>query len=351
MDADEWVDDAMFHEAVGLDTTVHEKFTLSRQLKRGSGAGWTIGGKTEVKYNRFFVGNGYLYCMVSRDSPTDTGDSRLYKYEPDRGVRGPAVTMPGSSFFVRAMAWFDGKLFIGGRQTSGTDVARLYWTDDLPGDITPTWHTVSNPAGITDYGGHRDARLQHQVVRRLRQLHLAVEGRRRHLGRRHGLLQDQPELREQRTSSAMEVHLGFLYMLSANGHLHRTDGNNTFDIWSWDGNTTGVSLRSYDGKLFVGTYEWTDTPTSATACSTSSRAPRSLNSSGGATPGKATTIGRMTTYARKLYYGASSLLGVRGGFGIAVYDAVEDAHSIFAINDSDRHVPRLRRQGHRLDCR
>ena len=49
---------------------------------------------------------------------------------------------------------------------------------------------------------------------------------------------------------------------------------------------------------------------------------------------KATLIGNMCVYDRRLFYGASNLLGFgsRTGFGVAVYDPIEDAHSIIASN-------------------
>src|SRR3546814_4970647 len=49
----------------------------------------------------------------------------------------------------------------------------------------------------------------------------------------------------------------------------------------------------------------------------------------------ATRIGNMLVYDRKLWYGASNLLGStadRDGFGVACYDPIEDAHSIFATS-------------------
>jgi hypothetical protein len=326
MGADEWVDDAMYKDAVGMDTTVHEKITLSRQLKRGSGAGWTIGGKTEIVAERFCVYKGKLYILRTRDSPGDTGDSRLYEYNPTTQT-WTGLTMPGSSFLARAITTFDGKLFIGGVQTSGTDVAKLYYTT-TPGS---GYTTVTNPAGISASGVHSmrvyNTKLYvafSTVVWRLKDDQTwdgstAFYKVNANSGSNY--------------IAAMETHLGFLYMLSQNGHLHRTDGNNTFDIWSWDGQTSGVSLRSYDGKLFVGTYEYTDTTEVGYGVlyQFTGAAVTELKRWGVA--GRYTSIGQMVVYGRRLFYGASGLFGVRNGFGIACYDSVEDAHSIFAIQD------------------
>jgi hypothetical protein len=128
-------------------------------------------------------------------------------------------------------------------------------------------------------------------------------------------------------------------MLSQNGHLHRTDGNNSFDIWSWDGQTNGVSLRSYDGRLFVGTYEWTDTADVGMGVLYQFTGAAVTELKRWGRVGKATSIGNMIVYNRKLYYGASSLFGVRGGFGVAVYDSIEDGHSIYAIQDDTTTYP------------
>ena len=129
---------------------------------------------------------------------------------------------------------------------------------------------------------------------------------------------------------SMETHLGFLYMLSQNGHLHRTDGNNTFDIWSWDGQTVGTSLRSYDGRLFVATYEYgTDiTVGVGVLYQFTGAAVTELKRWGN--PAKTTRLGNMIVWSRKLYYGAGNLFDMEPGFGVAVYDSIEDGHSIWA---------------------
>ena len=55
---------------------------------------------------------------------------------------------------------------------------------------------------------------------------------------------------------------------------------------------------------------------------------------------RSTVLGKFREYDRKLYYGASALWSMNknaagtdlGGFGVAVYDPIEDAHSIWATN-------------------
>jgi hypothetical protein len=51
--------------------------------------------------------------------------------------------------------------------------------------------------------------------------------------------------------------------------------------------------------------------------------------------GEATIIPSLRAFDRKLWYGASNLLGfaTRDGFGVGMYDPIEDAHSVFASNE------------------
>jgi hypothetical protein len=146
---------------------------------------------------------------------------------------------------------------------------------------------------------------------------------------------------------AMETHLGFLYMATKSGHIHRTDGNNSFDIWSWDGGIEAVALRSFDGRLFIGTYEFTDDDDIGAGgiYQLTGSAVTQLKRWGKID--KSTTIGDFSYYDRKLFYGASNLWGMNvqadgtdlGGFGVAVYDPIEDAHSIWASNKDTTTYP------------
>lgn len=315
MGADEWVDDAMFKDAAGIDSTVHEKVTLSRLLKRGTGANWALGGATGIFKNEFLIYNNILYCMQF----VTAAIGRLYAYTVSTQAWA-SVTVP-TGLIVRSMGTFDGKFFIGGSNAG----SKLYYATS-PG----TWNLVTNPAGVADavrcmiaYNTKLYVAFGSLVWRM--KADLTWDG--------STVFYTANSNSASNYISDMEVHLGTLYMLSQNGHLHKSDGNNTFDIWSWDGNTSGVSLRSYDGKLFVGTYEFTDTADIGYGVlyQFTGGAVTELKRWGRA--GKATTIGQMITYARKMYYGASGLFGVRGGFGVAVYDAVEDSHSIYAVQD------------------
>jgi hypothetical protein len=315
MGAESWTDDAMFDEATGLDTTSHEKATLGRNLKRGSGANWTLGGSTDIAFHRLFVYANVLYALVANATTV----ARLYSYTVSTQAWA-AVTLP-ASFIVRSWGTFDGKLYLGG-SISGTP--KLYYATS-PG----TWTLVTNPAGVTQaiyamrqYNGKFYVAYGTQVWRF--KTDLTWDG--------STVFYSVAANSGSNYIQAMETHLGFLYMLSQNGHLHRTDGNNTFDIWSWDGQTNGQSLRSYDGKLFVGTYEYTDTADIGYGVLYQFTGSAVTELKRWGKDGKATQMGQMTVYNRKLFYGAGSLLGMGAatGFGIACYDAVEDAHSIFA---------------------
>ena len=132
---------------------------------------------------------------------------------------------------------------------------------------------------------------------------------------------------------AAELDFGQLYWLSKDGHLARTDGAAIQEVWRFDPGVYGVSLKSYDGRLYIGTYE-----SDGTVASVGEGVIYQL--AGGALTqlkrwgkvNRATVIGAMATHDRKLYYSAGGLFGFQDGLGVAVYDSTEDAHSIYATN-------------------
>ena len=354
MGSERWVDPEMFDSAVGVDTTSHEEMRLSRSLKRGAGSDWTLGGDANVSNHDFTVFNSRLYCLASRSFDAlegigrpgitvdlidaghmvfdfslirgtipiglvDSATSRLYVYNPlDETWR--SVALPGISFRVDCMTSFDGKLFLGGVDLGAS---ALYYAT-IPG----TWTKVDSPIGTSGsvtalrvFNQRLYASFDTQVWRLTSDLEW--DG--------NTVFYTANANSGSNFISAMEPHLGYLYMLSQNGHLHRTDGNNTFDIWSWDGQTAGVSLKSYDNKLFVGTYEFTDTPDLGFGVLYQFTGAAVTELKRWGKVGKSTSIGKMTVYGRRLYYGASSLFGERDGFGVAMYDSVTDGHSIYAI--------------------
>lgn len=323
MDAELWADDAMFDDGIGVNTTEHEKVTLSRDLKRGSGANWTLGGSTNVDAWKAVIFNESLYVL---GCTTAGNNSKLYKYDPP--TDGWVVQSAFSDTQAFSIAVFDGKLFIGGRTLAGGP--KLIYSS---GSIS-SWTIVTSPPGVGATAAVTAMRAFQQ------KLYVGYSGQ---IWR---MKDDQTwdgntvfykvnAASESNHISAMEVHLGFLYMISNNGHVHRTDGNTTFDIWNWDGQTVGIAIKSFDGRLFVLTYEYTDTASvgQGVLYQMSGSAMTQLKRWG--SDDKATRIGNMIVYDRKLWYGASNLLGMasdRDGFGVACYDPIEDAHSVFATS-------------------
>jgi hypothetical protein len=326
MGADEWIDDAMFSSGVGVDTTIHEQARLSRSLVQAGGGSWTLGGSTNVDNHRFIVYNNILYCMVMLVPAAAA--TRLYSYNPSAET-WTLVATP-ASFIGRSITTFDGYLVIAG---IGGGSAKIY-TATTPG----TWTSLILPVGQTSciysmrtYNSKLYVAFGTQVWRCL---DLSFPTDRVKTWDGTTVFYKVNANSGSNFINSMETHLGFLYMLSSNGHLHRSDGNNTFDIWSWDGQTYGVSLRSYDGRLFVGTYEFTDVPDVGYGVLYQFTGAAVTELKRWGREGRYTSIGQMMVHGRKLYYGAAGLFGVRDGFGVAIYDAIEDAHSIWAMQDN-----------------
>jgi hypothetical protein len=327
MDAPEWSDDAMYDDGVGLNTSEHEKVTLSRDLGRGSGSNWTVssGGTAASVGYKTCVYNNKLYVLTM-----GSATSKLWEYDPS--TDGWTDRTGSSSIIARSIAAFDGKLWLGGQNSGGT-ASRLIYSS---GATLAAWTAITVPSGAV---AHVSA------LRAFQQKLYAAYGpsiyRYKENAAGTGYEQDGTTAFYKATQNsesnkiiALEVHLGFLYGLSDNGHVHRTDGNTTFDIWNWDGQTRGVAIKSFDGRLFVVTYEYTNTAETGMGVlyQMSGSAMTELKRWGKDT--EANIIGSLTVYDRKLFYGASNLLGMtdRAGFGVAMYDPVEDAHSIIASN-------------------
>ena len=323
VDAPLWTDDAMYDQGVGVDTTVHEQASLGRGLARGTGANWQLSaGTANSQGGKFVIYNNILYFASFAAGGTA---SHLWQYVPGTDGWTRITSLDAQAITIRSVATFDGKLFLGGATTAGA-TRLIYGSGALS-----SWTVMTPPAGET--GAVRSMRAFQQ------KLYVAYNA---HVWR---LKDDQTwdgntrfykaDLNsESNFITAMEVHLGFLYMLSFNGHVHRTDGNTTFDIWSWDGQTYGISIKSFDGRLFIVTFEYGATASVGRGVlyQMSGSAVTELKRWGDETA--VTIISSLVVFARKLYYGASNLLGfgARRGFGIAAYDPIEDAHTIFASN-------------------
>ena len=323
IDAHEWVDDAMYDIGVGIDTTVHERMSLSRDMPRATGGALNAGSLNEPR--RFLIyrnGNSasntaVLYCLTT---PRTYADSYLWKWD---GTTWSLVkTWAGKK--ARSFVVFGTDLVV------GFNTGVLEYTQDP----ASTWTSVALPSAVTGeasalavYNQKLYCAYGNQVWRRA-----------------NDYTTDGNVVFYQAQAADLIIdfcaHLGFLYMLSKNARVLRTDGNNTFDIWGWDANTQGVSMQSYDGRLFLATYEYTDANDVGFGVlyQFSGSAVTQLKKFGA--DGRATTIGRMMVYDRRLWYGASGLWGMNknaagtdlGGFGVACYDSVEDAHSIWATN-------------------
>lgn len=328
MDAEEWADDAMYDDGVGVNTTEHEKVTLSRDLARGAGANWAL--TANAVGHKAVIYNQKLY-VVSLTAPGV--ESELWEYIP--GSDGWSKITAFTGVVARSVGTFDGKLFIGGLNTGGTAPILKYSNGNLG-----TWTTVTNPAGVAS------ATKTVRAMRAFQQKFYVAFGT--HVWRMkddqtwdgNTVFYKADQNSESNYIVNFEVHLGFLYGISDNGHIHRTDGNTTFDIWNWDGGTKGVAIKSFDGRLFVITYEYSNTAEVGYGVlyQMSGSAMTELKRWGKAT--ESNIIGSLMVHDRKLWYGASNLLGMRAGFGVAVYDPVEDAHSIHASNSDTVTFPR-----------
>ena len=325
MDAEEWSDDAMYDDGVGVDTTDHEMVRLSRDLLRGVGTNWDVGATSRPR--KFVIYNNKLYCITIPE--TDVA-SALWEYAPGSDGWTSVATFP-ASFRAYCVGTFDGKLYVGGKVVAGATSLRF-----SSGTLT-TWTTVTNPAGVTEAVTALKSFQQKLYVAYGAQIWRQKDNQ---TWDGNVVFYKANLNSESNYITAMEAHLGFLYMLSNNGHIHRTDGNSTFDIWNWDGGTRGVALRSFDGRLFVITYEYTETANTGFGVlyQMSGSAVTQLKRWGKDT--EANIIGSLTVHDRRMFYGASNLLGMQAGFGVAVYDPVEDAHSIVASNSDTTTFPR-----------
>ena len=323
--AEDWQDDAMFDESAGVDTSNHEVLLLSRDL---SNSGMTNslfsveGGSPRLR--EFFTWNGVddagveaLYCLTY--GPTSGGDSWLHRWSPSTADSWVLVHT-FTALTTRSLARWRNRIYFG---TAGASLAILAGN---PG--AESFSTVAKPAGMnTSYAPYAMRSYNDRLyVSVLTEVYRMLPD-----GTWDGstAFYDAPGINY---IIDMEAHLGFLYMASQNGHILRTDGNNTFDMWTMEPGSLVENIRSFDGRLFISVMD----PLEGTSASEavlfqfSGSAVTELKRFG--TIGVEMSLARLRVVGGRLMFGASSLLGFDDGFGIGMYDPVEDSYHVFATN-------------------
>lgn len=315
MGAETWSDDAMYDEGVGIDSSTHEVAVLARDLgKPHTSYGLSGFGGVEREFGVFF---DTLFC-IEKSLP-----SKLYRFSPSANANAGGWTLVYTfAQQVRSMCGFSDKIWFGdgGASLSTMTQAQAMGSGSASTKTKPPGRTEV-PWMMKVYKGLMYMGFGRRIFRMKSDETWDADGAKEFFD-----AAGTDYLR------AAELHQGFLYIASNNGHILRIDGNQCVDLWSWDGGVTPVSLRTYDGKLFVATQE--------TALDGSSLEGVLYQFTGSAVTelkrwGKAgvkTPLGRMRVAKRHLFYGAGSLFGIATGFGVAVYDAVEDSHTVFASN-------------------
>lgn len=310
--AETWQDDAMYDEGVGVDGSQHEVMVLARDLGPDGSArstqNWDLNG--EVLPRVFTVFNDKLYLLQAGSSST----SRLYVLDPSTPQWTLIKTFTEQ---VSAMESFGGYLVFGDQ---GTTLNRM--------NTSEVFSTFAKPSGVTDkayalktYRGRLYVGFGRQIWRL--KTDFTWDG-----STAFYTAEDINYINH------MEVHLGQIHFASRNGHILRSDGNNTYDLWAFEPHVVIWGMRSFDGRLFIGAGEALagTTSTQAVLYQFSGAAVTELKRWGNVN--KDVLPGKLRAVGESLYFGASSLLGMQDGFGIARYDAREDAYHIFASNSA-----------------
>ena len=312
--AQTWRDDAMFDEGVGIDASQHEVMTLSRDLGPATRATWVLDGNSTTP-KIFKVYNGKLYCLITNINP-----AKLYRFED--GATGSWVHVKTFSETVLWMDEFAGYLVFGDGGTSFNRMGttELFTTTAKPSGVTAAAYTLKSYRGKLYFVfGDQIWRMKNN----------GPTGSWSWDGSTPFYTADDVNYVNQ-----CEIHLGFLYFASRNGHILRTDGNNTFDLWQFDSHVNIWGLRSFDGNLYIGAAEEIEGTNSQQAVlyQFSGAAVTELKRWGKV--GYDSTPGKLRAFERKLFFGGSNLLGMGDddGFGIAAYDPIEDAFHMFASN-------------------
>lgn len=329
-DAPEWQDEAMFDKSVGVDTSNHEVLLLARDLGADptyrTAHNYDLTEEVGSEHKReFFTWSGdgdseKLYCLSYDSGAGGNDDARLFRFVP-----GDWELVHTFGRDCRSVARWGNRVYFG---TAGTV---LQYMDGSPG--SEVFHDVDKPDGV-------DA-----IPRAMRvwrgQLWVGFDDALWRLQRNNTWDGSTAfyEATDVSRFSGMEPHLGFLYFSSANGHILRTDGNNTFDMWSMEPGTEITSIRSFDGRLFVACRD----PLEGTAASEAvlyqftGAAVTELKRLGEI--GVENSFGKLRAIGGRLMMGSSSLFGFEGGFGLTMYDAVEDSYHIFASKRDATNYP------------
>lgn len=320
--AEEWQDDAMYDEAVGVDTSQHEVAVLSRDLgpsDRTTG-NWDLDGDEAIKV--FTVFNNKLYALQVPGSGGSAGVlSKLYRLD------NATDTWVKVKDFTEQVSWmtpFGGYLVFGdaGTTMNRMDTSEVFTTFDKPSGETAIAYWLQEYRGHLYTAFGRDIyRLKSDFTWDGATAFYTAEG--------------------VDYINQMEVHLGYLWMASSNGHILRTDGNNTFDMWVFPPHVDIWSIRSFDGKLWIAAGDAIDGTTAEEGIlyqftgSAVTEAKRWGRVGVDCTPGKLRVIGH------RMMWGASALggMGDYNGFGVFVYDPVEDALSMQCSNQDGAAYP------------
>lgn len=325
-DASEWQDEAMFDKSAGVDTSYHDVLLLARDIgpdnaTRSGVQNWDLedgpSGSTYIR--EFFTWNGQdnagrsdLYCLAY-----STTGGYLYRF---RQSDTTWVQVKNFAHPVRSWCYHRRRIYFG---DTGSNLNIMAGN---PG--SETFSTVARPAGTdTNYAPYAMYSFRDKMYVAFLNLIWRMDKD----GNWDGstVFYEAPGVDY---ITDMEEHLGFLYMASHNGHILRTDGNNTFDMWTMEPGSDITNIRSFDGRLFIAVRDPLEGTNASEAVlyQFSGSAVTELKRFGKI--GVESSLGRMRTVGGRMFFGAPSLFGFQDGFGIAMYDAVEDSYHVFAVN-------------------
>jgi hypothetical protein len=312
--APEWRDEAMFDEGVGIDAQYPGALLLARDLGPNGATRATLNYdlRALVAQREFTIFNGKLYCVEKFAAPTK---SVLFRYDDGTDTWVSVHTFNDE---VRCMEPYGGRLVFG---DGSTDLAYMLANETFGTIAKPASVGTTAPYTMKTWRGQLYVTFNNSIWRL--KSNLTWDGSTAFFTAEGATY-----------LSHSELHLGFLYFTSSNGHIIRTDGNNTFDLWQFEAGQVPAGVRSYDGKLFVSINEPLvgTTAQQSILYQFSGAAVTELKRWGQV--GRDLTTGRMRVIGSRLYFGAASMLGIGTGtgFGIGMYDATQDAYYVFASN-------------------